>query len=383
MSSKYWLVRKVICLVGYYGGFRNIELKSLVFENVEADSMGYWFTFTRSKQRNKLEETTICVPRRQKDWIPCSEDSGRKALDYDPASVIDTYFEAVMQDLDCKLEDLSGCFFKGTHGKDGKRFIRANIGKNTLALVGIEVASELCLRDPESYTGHCWRRSAGTNASNAGVNVTTLMSIMGWSCPKTAMQYVKRSRITSLQMSMYLANVQRRNCSDPFPTGKGRISRKTKFSDGQKSDLNSVVGSSHSSFSKDKSVCDNLTPQLSSVKTFEISNASCDVEKFESEISTQDLLIDNFVEHSDAETVGVTESEQSNLNSSHSCAPILSSSTVVSSSTIVPNSGAPTASVSASDFDLSTIDPRLINVLQNLHNHGTIQMHFNFGDVKK
>ena len=387
LCSKYWLVRKVICLVGYYGGLRNVELKSLVFENVEADSMGYWFTFTRSKQRNKLEETTICVPRRQKDWIPCSEDSGRRPLDYDPASVVDTYFEAVMQDLDCKRENLSGCLFKGTHGKDGKRFIRANVGKNTLALVGIEIASELCLRDPETFAGHCWRRSAGTNASNAGVNVTTLMAIMGWSCPKTAMQYVKRSRITSLKMSMYLANVQRRNCSDPFPNGKGRSSRKTKFSDGQKSNLNPDVALSHSSFIKDKNVTSvNVTPQYSALKSVESPNSSCDVDKFESEICTQDLLCDNFVECADAETVGVNESEQSTITSSHlsvSDALILSSSTLGSSSSAVPNSGTPTASVSARDVDLSTIDPRLINVLQNLHNHGTIQMHFNFGDVKK
>jgi hypothetical protein len=48
LNSPYWLVRKVICLVGYYGGFRNCELISLTFDNVEKDEMGYWFTFSRS-----------------------------------------------------------------------------------------------------------------------------------------------------------------------------------------------------------------------------------------------------------------------------------------------------------------------------------------------
>ena len=70
LSSKYWLVRKVVCLVGYFGGFRNIELKSLKFENCELDKMGYWFRFARSKQRGRLEPTSICIPRRQPDWIP-------------------------------------------------------------------------------------------------------------------------------------------------------------------------------------------------------------------------------------------------------------------------------------------------------------------------
>ena len=43
------------------------------------------------------------------------------------------------------------------------------------------------------------------------------MGMMGWSNPKTAMVYVKKSRMTSLSMSLYLANVQRSNCPDPFP----------------------------------------------------------------------------------------------------------------------------------------------------------------------
>jgi hypothetical protein len=62
LSSKYWLVRKVVCLIGYYGGFRNVELKSLKFENCELDCMGYWFSFARAKQRGRVEETTVCIP---------------------------------------------------------------------------------------------------------------------------------------------------------------------------------------------------------------------------------------------------------------------------------------------------------------------------------
>ena len=254
--------------------------------------MGHWFTFSRSKQRNKLEETTICVPRRQQDWIPCSDDSGRKPVDYDPASVIDSYFEAVMQDLDCKREDLTGGFFKGTHGKSGKRFIKANVGKNMLAQVGVEIASELCLRAPETYTGHCWRRSAGTNASNSGVNVTTLMSMMGWSCPKTAMQYVKRSRITSLQMSMYLANVQRRNCSDIFPTGNRRVSRKTQFKKPVSHvSVQPVLASSSAEdrFEDRSKQCSRSTDKISDSLSYEDCE-SLEIQKFESEICTQELL---------------------------------------------------------------------------------------------
>jgi integrase len=206
-----------------------IELKSICFENIEVDEIGYWVKFTRSKQRSRLEESEVLIPRRQPYWIQCSVDSVRRPIDYDPASVIDAYLEAVMQDLKCTAEDLKGPFFKGSHGKNGRCFTRTNIGKNTLAQVGIEAAKELGLRNPATFTGHCWRRSAGTNASDAGANVTSLMAMMGWSCPKTAMQYVKRSRITSLQMSLHLTNVQRRDVLDPFPSGSVRSRRTLKF----------------------------------------------------------------------------------------------------------------------------------------------------------
>ncbi|EFX60517.1 hypothetical protein DAPPUDRAFT_123885, partial [Daphnia pulex] len=217
LSSKYWLVRKVVCLIGYYGGFRNIELKSLKFENCELDEMGYWFHFARSKQRGRTEETSICVPRRQPDWIPVRSDSSRVGVDFDPASVIDLYLAEVQNDLQCSREELVGDFFRATHGMKGQKFTRLTLGKNTIGKVGVQVATELCLPRPETFTGHCWRRSCGTSASDSGVNVTTLMTMMGWSNPKTAMVYVKKSRMTSLSLSLYLANVQRSNCSNPFP----------------------------------------------------------------------------------------------------------------------------------------------------------------------
>jgi len=372
-------VRKVICLVGYYGGFRNIELKSLLFENVECDSMGYWFSFSRSKQRNRLEETTICVPRRQKDWISCVEDSARKAIDYDPASLIDSYYEAVMQDLNCKLEDLKGGFFKGTHGKSGKRFVNSNIGKNTLGSVGVEVASELCLRDPETFTGHCWRRSAGTNASNSGVNVTTLMSMMGWACPKTAMQYVKRSRITSLKMSMYLANVQRRNVPDPFPTRTVRESRKSCFSGSKKSKnfvSSNVVENSGSKINVE-------TTEFVESVNFDSVNLQRTEMSCLTSAATVSVSVSETVNSLGDNALTDTTPVSSSTSVRSSSVPICSSINSVLEPT-VSNSTLPSPVItSSSSIDLSSIDSRLLNVLSNLQNHGSIQIHFNFSDSKK
>jgi hypothetical protein len=198
-------------VIGYYGGFRICELKSLNFENVKQDHLGYWFEFVRSKQRGRSDTTSILVPRRQVDWVPVVNDSFRSATDIDPASFIDHYLELLQADYGVPLAGLTGSFFRGTQGKNGFRFIKTPLGKNKIAEVGVLFASELGLQSPESYTGHCWRRSCGTSASDAGVNVTTLMSLMGWATPKTAMEYVNKSKEKCIKMSMYLTNVQRQN----------------------------------------------------------------------------------------------------------------------------------------------------------------------------
>jgi hypothetical protein len=188
-----------------------IELKNLLFENVTQDQMGYWIEFVRSKQRGKTVTTTILIPRKQPDWVPVLQDSYRPSADIDPASVIDQYLEALQIDFGVPLAGLTGRFFRATHGPKGPRFIRTAIGKNMLSQVGIQLASELGLQHPETYTGHCWRRSCGTSASDAGVNVTTLMALMGWTSPKTAMEYVSKSKHSCIKMSMFLTNVQRQN----------------------------------------------------------------------------------------------------------------------------------------------------------------------------
>ena len=360
MTSRYWLVRKVACLVGYYGGFRSIELKSLKFENCESDEMGYWFCFTWSKQRSLVEESSICVPRRLPDWESCVQDASRRPIDYDPASLIDLYFEQLMLDFGCQKEDLKGTFFKGCHGKEGKRFTNVNVGKNTLGYFGVKIASELLLPFPETFTGHCWRRSAGTNASNAGVNVTTLMSIMGWRCPKTAMEYVKRSRITSLKMSMYLTNVQRQNCAVPFPSKASDRHRKTLFpalkdsSKGKKqipfSFTQEEVGEETELFSQDFK---NLRQKDISLKS---ENTQC-----------EKVVSNSLAFPSDSNLSAIAESRDNKVDREESLPTAIVVEPEPIRDTVVPT-----------DIDHSIVDSRLSNILQNMHNHGNVHIHFHF-----
>jgi hypothetical protein len=322
LSSKYWLVRKVVCLIGYYGGFRNVELKSLKFENCEQDSMGFWFTFPRAKQRGRVEETTVCIPRRQPDWVPVVSDSSRMGLDFDPASLLDLYLAEIESDLQCSREELKGDFFRATHGMKGQKFTQLPLGKNTIGRVGVQVATELCLPRPEIYTGHCWRRSCGTSASDSGVNVTTLMSMMGWSNPKTAMVYVKKSRLTSLSLALYLANVQRTNCPNPFPQTSVEKREAVKQNQGSKLGL---VHCSKSPISKEEpeSVSQPDDPDFV--------------------LATQDLIRE-------------IEAEESSVDN-------------VVREVVVENK-------------ISSVDPRLSGILHNLQNTGNLNIHFHFDNQK-
>ena len=357
LCSKYWLVRKAVCLIGYYGGFRNIELKSLKFENCELDSMGYWFQFARSKQRGRLEATSICIPRRQPDWIPVAVDSSRVGLDFDPASLIDQYLAEIQSDLECSRDELSGDFFRATHGPKGQKFTKLTLGKNTIGKVGVQVATELGLARPETFTGHCWRRSCGTSASDSGVNVTTLMSMMGWSNPKTAMVYVKKSRLTSLSMSLYLTNVQRTNCSNPFP--RTPLEERRALNQAQ-AEAVLARGSKSSSETAVKS------------------------EELEAEQATQDLIhdLESEAEGGVGNIFGVDEVE---VQSGASSVTNLCSGQNVETrkeGLVCKTEGGVKVEGSVPN-QIPVLDSRIAGFLHNLHNTGNMNIHFHFDGNSK
>ncbi len=330
--------------------------------------MGYWFSFTRSKQRSMVEESTICVPRRQPDWSACVEDASRRPIDYDPASLLDLYYEQLMLDFGCQREDLKGSFFKGCHGKDGRRFTHVNVGKNCLGYFGVEIATELLLPYPETFTGHCWRRSAGTNASNAGVNVTTLMSMMGWSCPKTAMEYVKHSRVTSLQMSMYLCNVQRQNVAIPFPSNASDRRRKTVFP---------AVRSSSTKRERRTEVFSQEEEDEPELFTQGLLQATENVETKESSVEL--FHAPEIVYKKDFAAESVTSVKTVSSSSSKDAEKIASSSVVEGEKkTDSPINVSNSVVVQPSDSVFAAVDQNLSGILQNLQNHGNVHIHFHF-----
>ena len=369
------------CIVGYYGGLRTQELRSIEFGKVnsdgdlsfEVDRSGYWFTFQRVKQREITEFSTFCVPRRQPDWAAPLISPDRTAIDFDPASVIDQYLAVLEADLNLTRDKLTGSFFKSAQGKKGKKFSNVPMGKNTLAKIAFEFADELFLPNPHLYTGHCWRRSCGTNASDAGCNVTTLMAQLGWKTPKTAIGYVKKSRLTSFQMSMFLSNVQRQNkdldsvLESVAPAKIAALRQKRKRESATKTvALDASAGQPSSEFSR---------------KFFKHSSrlaASDSVEK--SDIVS---LLSAPVDPSLYEIHSETHSSEMSDNGAGSVLKESVGGGVAEPGKEAVGIGGGGESGSGGGLSLASplshFDPRLSSILNNLHNHGQIHVHFNFG----
>jgi integrase len=69
-------------------------------------------------------------------------------------------------------------------------FYNSPMGIHTLENCGKDVAAELGLNDPNSYTGHCWRRTAATEAANNGATGIQLKHHFNWTDEKMAMEYI-------------------------------------------------------------------------------------------------------------------------------------------------------------------------------------------------
>ena len=386
LSSRYWIVRKAACLVGYYGGLRNIELRSIEFGKIfdsgeksfDADASGYWFSFFRGKQRGIPEISSFCVPRRMSDWAPTVSSADQNPIDYDPASVIDHYVGMVEMDLNCTRDKLTGSFFKSAHGKNGKFFRNVPMGKNLLEKIGHEFADELMLLQPHTYTGHCWRRSCGTNASDAGVNVTTLMAHFGWSTPKTAIGYVKKSRMTSYNMLMFLSNVQRQDRDI-----ESILNRTKPLIGGGKGSVNRQKSSGVKSKEKVTVIVPNVNEKMVSIFSSSLASAKpaetvCRTRESEIKAAENRAIVAEINENPGLNTessTGTSVANQIDLSGQNDVGGGDNNDGEVRVSGLTEGGG---GSVNI-DATSVLLDPRVASILSNLSNHGQLQVHFHFG----
>ncbi len=396
LTSRYWTVRKVIAIIGYFGGLRNIELRSIEFgktfgggeKSFDMDQSGYWFTIERGKQRGLPVVSAFCVPRRQEDWKPPVSGRDRNPVDYDPASVIDHYLSLLEVDLNCTRDKLSGSFFKSAHGENGRFFRNVPMGKNLIEKVGCQFAEELLLPHPATFTSHCWRRSCGTNASDAGVNVTTLMAHLGWSTPKTAIGYVQKSRQTSYNVSMFLSNVQRENTDldkvldllKPLlvKSDSKKVSKKNCSSNAKRAKTVKIVKPVPV---VDERLVAKFSNHLASARRGE-SRARTREQK---SVEAKNFKIVRSINESGLDGPQESEAVSGSLEDfgggGSEYGDIESGSVVGSGGggSIVGGGGDSVVGGGGESVHLNALDPRVASILSNLQNHGQLHVHFHFG----
>lgn len=67
------------------------------------------------------------------------------------------------------------------------------IGKNKFADIGRQIAKYLNLPNPQTYTGHCYRRSSATLYIDGGGDITGLKRHGGWKSTQVAECYIDQS----------------------------------------------------------------------------------------------------------------------------------------------------------------------------------------------
>ena len=183
-QSPYWLVRKVIIIIAFFGGLRHTELMEVMVEKIESKPEGLFITHERAKQRSDKRQSKFLVPR-------------TGSLDY--ASVVEEYIAAIKSSFGVYTGRL---FYTGTPNK----FVCSFMGKNMVSKVPNEMATLLKKEDPNDFTFHSLRRSSATAAADAGATVQQMMEFYGWQNTNMPQEYVSTSKAAVKTMAEKLSN---------------------------------------------------------------------------------------------------------------------------------------------------------------------------------
>ena len=145
-NTPYILVRKAVIAISLSGGLRTAELRELSFSDVVKKGDIYEVTLERKKQNGEKKRSMFVIP---------------SSL----AVHVTNYFLAVS----AALGDVSGPPIKGTpicKSTKMSKIVNQHMGKNMLYSIGKNVATRLGIENPDSYTGHCFRRTSATMAAD-------------------------------------------------------------------------------------------------------------------------------------------------------------------------------------------------------------------------
>ena len=87
LSGAYWLVRKAVVVLAFFGGLRHCESMNLVLERFSSTKEGVYVMHERAKQRSDKQNSKFLVPRATAE------------SDTDYAGIVESYLSQVKDDL--------------------------------------------------------------------------------------------------------------------------------------------------------------------------------------------------------------------------------------------------------------------------------------------
>ena len=185
LSGPYWLVRKAIVIVAYFGGLRHTETMALSLEKFTSKKEGMYVVHERAKQRSDKQQSKFLVPR----------SNSKEQVDF--AGILETYISRVKDDIS---KYTGRAFWTGRSGV----FVNQPIGKNTIAAIPQEMAKSLCKDDFSGYTFHSMRRSACTAAADDGATPQQMVDFFGWKSMSMPQEYISTSNHAMSNMATLL-----------------------------------------------------------------------------------------------------------------------------------------------------------------------------------
>ena len=189
-----WILRKCAISLAFCGGLRCAELKSIKVGDLTQDDEGMWVHYFHAKQKGEEKKNRFLVPFDRNNPHMCF---ASRVLSYSNSK------PQIQPD-----EDLFHKSLKEGYGK-------AVMGVNYLAKTGRMLAAELGLEDPDAYTGHCFRRTAATEAANAGANTLQMKRHFGWKQESTALKYTEETKERARKMARFLTGNEQNDVEVP------------------------------------------------------------------------------------------------------------------------------------------------------------------------
>lgn len=172
---KYITLLQVVLILGVMGACRRQELHDLKFDDVKDLGSSLLVTIPNSKT-NVSRAFTVTG----KYYGIC-----KKYMNLRPEACKSQYFFVNYYCGKCTVQ---------------------NVGINKFGNMGKQIATYLNLPDPQSYTGHCFRRSSATMLVDAGGDITSLKRHGGWKSTTVAEGYIDESLQNKLKISNTILN---------------------------------------------------------------------------------------------------------------------------------------------------------------------------------